>query len=148
MKHDNTHASVSDDEKEAAIDDMNNGSCPAILHLIQQLYKGKVVLNSREAAELEVETREQASTELWHSERKLWITASVMKEVRHRKASTTCTAFVQKKINSKILHTPAVCHGREHENDAVSAYVEYQRNCHGVRVKVRKCGQVVYKSLS
>ena len=48
---------------------MNNGGCPATLHLIRQLYKGKVVLNSREAAELEVETREQASTELWHSER-------------------------------------------------------------------------------
>ena len=71
-----------------------------------------------------------------------------MKEVCHRKASTTCTAFAQKKINSKILYTPAVCRGREHENGAVSAYVEYQCNCHGVTVEVHKCGQVVYMSLS
>jgi len=102
-----------------------------------------VVLNSKEAAELEFKTREQASSELWHSERKLRITASIIKEVCHRKASTSCTAFVQKKINPKVLHTPAVSYGRLHEDDAVSAYIEYQQKYRSVTVQVRDCGLVV-----
>ena len=80
-----------------------------------------MVINSNEAVELEFKIREQASSELWHNEQKLWITASVMKEVCHRKGSTSYTEFGQKKINPKVLCTPAVCYGRVHENDAVSA---------------------------
>ena len=76
---------------------MKNSDSTAALHLVRQLYESKVVLSSKEALELEIKTRQQASSELWHGERKLRITASVMKEVCHRKVSISCTAFVQKK---------------------------------------------------
>ena len=144
VKHDHSYTGVCNrTEYETVFDGVNNDS-PAVLHLIRQLYEGKVVLNPKEAVELEFKTREQASSELWHSERKLRITASVMKEVCHRKASTSSTAFVQKKINPKILHTPVVCYGRLH---AISAYIEYQQKCRSVAIQVRECGLVVDNSL-
>ena len=143
VKHDHSYASVCNRTEEAPFDDMTNSDSTAALHLVRQLYEGKVVLNSKEALELEIKTRQQASSELWHSERKLRITASVMKEVCHRKASTSCTTFVQKNINPKVLHSPAVCYGRLHEDDAVSAYIEYQQKCRSVTVQVHECGLVV-----
>ena len=42
-----------------------------------------------------------------------------------------------------MLYTPALCYGRTHESEAVSAYIEYQRDCCGVAVEVRVCGLVV-----
>jgi len=146
VKNDHTYASVCNVGRQDVYDDMNS-DCTATLHLAHQVYEGKVVINSNEATELEIKTRKQASSELWHNERKLRITASVMREVCHRKASTSCTAFVQKKINPKVLSTPAVCYGREHKNDAISAYIKYQRNCRGVVVEAHECGLVVDKTL-
>ena len=46
-----------------------------------------------------------------------------------------------------LLHTPAASYGRLHENDAVSAYIEYQRKCCSVGVEVRECGLVIDDSL-
>ena len=46
-----------------------------------------------------------------------------------------------------MLYTPALCYGRAHESDAVSACIEYQHNCRGVAVEVRECGLVVDKEL-
>jgi len=146
VKHDHTYASVRNVGRKDVCDDMNS-HCTATLNLVHQVYEAKVVINSNEATKLEIETRKQASSELWRNERKLRITASVMREVCHRKASTSCTAFVQKKINPKVLCTPAVCYGREHENDAISSYIKYQRS-RGVVVEVHKCGLVVDKTLS
>ena len=91
------------------------------------LYEDQVVLNLKAAAELEGQTRQQATSELWHSVQKLRITASIMKEVCHRKPTTNCTAFVQKKLHPKSLNTAAMCYGRAHEKDAISAYIDYCR---------------------
>lgn len=133
VNHDHTYISKSNDE--TVFEGQESNYSPATSQVVHQLYEGKVILNSKGAVELELKMREQALSELWHSERKLRITASVMKEVCHRKASTSCTAFVQKKINPKMLYTPALCYGRAHESDAVSAYIEYQRDYCGVAVE-------------
>ena len=146
MNYDHTYASISNGETdETVFKGQKINYSLATSQLVCQLYKVKVVLNSEQAIELELKTWEQASCDLWHSERKLRITASVIKEVCHRKASTSCTAFEQKKINPKVLYTPALCYGRAHESDAVLAYVKYQHNCRGVTVEVRECGLVVDK---
>ena len=44
-----------------------------------------------------------------------------MKEVYHRKATTTCEAFVWNKLVSKSIDTPAVCYGKHHEAIAIKA---------------------------
>ena len=62
---------------------MSNSVSTATLHPVRRLYEGRVVLNSKKLLELEIKTRQQASSELWHSEQKLRITASVIKEVCH-----------------------------------------------------------------
>ena len=78
MNHDHTYTSKSNDETVFECQESNYS--PATSQLVCQLY---VILNSKGAVELELKTREQALSELWHSERKLRITASVMKEVCH-----------------------------------------------------------------
>lgn len=81
MNHDHTYTSKSNGE--TAFEGQESNYSPATSQLVCQLYEGKVILNSKGAVELELKMREQALSELWHSERKLRITASVMKEVCH-----------------------------------------------------------------
>ena len=52
-------------------------------HLINKLYQNHVCLSSEACAKLEANTRAQSQSESWHCERKLRITASLMKEVCH-----------------------------------------------------------------
>ena len=112
VNHDHTYASVSNAGiDETVFEDQKINYSLATSQLVCELYEDKVVLNSEQAIELEMKTWEQASCKLWHSESKLWITAPVIKEVCHRKASISCTAFMQKKINPKVLYTPALCYG-------------------------------------
>jgi len=114
-------------------------------HLRNVLYTQYVVVSSTQAIELEAKTRAQFACELWHNERKLRITASMMKEVCHRKPNTNCKAFVERKLFPKPLETPAVCYGRKHENDAVLSYVKFQNN-HGIFVNLKTCGLVINPS--
>ena len=65
-----------------------------------------------------------------------------MKEVCHHKSSTDCKAFVEKKLFSKLLETPAICYGRKHEDDAISSYMRHKNN-HGISIDVRVCGMVI-----
>ena len=113
--------------------------CTQQQHLINKLYQNHVCLSSQAYAKLEASTRAQSHSERWHHERKLRITASIMKEVCHRKATTTCEAFVRKKLAPKSIDTPAVCYGKHHEAIAIKAYVDYQ-NKEGIAVQVNSCG--------
>ena len=63
-----------------------NGA-PAPQHLVRDLYEEHVCISPTEAAELEIKTRNQSLSKLWHEERKLRI-ASIMKTVFHRKPET------------------------------------------------------------
>ena len=100
-----------------------------------QLYNSEVVIDAKLAKELEEKTQEQSTLDLWHNQRKLRITASIMKEVCHRRVATSCTAFIKKKINHVSLNTTAVLYGREHEKDAIDSYVDYQVK-RGVAIEV------------
>lgn len=115
---------------------------PVGLSHAMQLYNSEVIIDPKLAEELEEKTREQSTSDLWHSQRKLRITASIMREVCHRRASTSCTAFIKKKIDPVPLNTTAVRYGREHEKDAIDSYVDYQVK-RGVAIEVQKCGLVV-----
>ena len=68
-----------------------------------------------------------------------------MKEVCHRKASTSCEAFVQKKLTHRHIDTAAIRYGNDHESTAVKSYVDYQ-NKHGKTVEVYPCGLSVHPS--
>ena len=145
VNHDHTYACANQEgTEEAAIGNLKSElPTSQAVHL---LYECEVVLNTKAAAELEQQTRNQATSELWHSERKLRITASIMKEVCHRKPTTSCIAFAQKKIHPKPLNTVAVHYRRTHESDAISSYLDYYHS-RGVAIELRLCGLVVDVSL-
>ena len=109
---------------------------------VKLLYESQVKLNSVQATRLEANTRMQLSSELWHNERKLRITASIMKEVCHRRPTTSCTSFVERKLFPKPIDTTPTCYGRRHESDAVLAYINYQKD-RGICVEVTLCGLVI-----
>jgi len=97
VHHDHTYVSLSREVKEATFP--NNNTPRGQMHSCIQLYNNEVVIDASVAKVLEEKTREQSSSDLWHNQRKLRITASIMKEVCHRRISTSCTAFVKRKIS-------------------------------------------------
>ena len=141
VNHDHTYACSSEEVTEGVEIANVKSNLPAsqAAHL---LYEREVVLDPKAAAELEQQTQKQATSDLWHNERKLRITASIMKEVCHRKPNTSCNAFVQKKLHPKPLNTAAVQYGRAHEQDAISSYLDYYHS-RGVAIKLKQCGLVV-----
>ena len=85
-------------------------------HLVTELYTNHVVMNPDCLADIEESTRSQSSSELWFEARKFRITASIMKEVCHRKSTTSCRAFIQTKLSQA---QSAISYGRQHENEAI-----------------------------
>ena len=111
-------------------------------HLAKELYESHVILCQDQIAKLEANTRMQSASELWSNARKLRITASTMKEVCHRKSTTSCGPFIQKKLASLSIKTAAIAYGRKHEKDAISSYIGYHES-KGTNVEVTKCGLIV-----
>jgi len=113
--------------------------------LIHDLYAYHLHVNATRISGLEASTRGQHESEEWYSERKLRITASIMKEVCHHRPTTSCESFVKQKLSRKPINTPAICYGRKHENAAISSYVKHQ-NMNGKVVNVESWGLFVDSS--
>ena len=109
-----------------------------------ELYNQHVCVSPNSISEIEKSTRGQYESQKWHHERKLRITASVMKEVCHQRPSTSCTAFIKKKLSSTSIDIPAISYGRKNESQAVSSYVNYQKSI-GKFVQIESCGLYVDK---
>ena len=112
--------------------------------LLKELYTNHVYIDQAAIIDLEIQTRAQADSPLWLHERTLRITASIMKEVCHRKDSTN--AFVSKKLNSKPVDVTATRYGRHYEQSAITSYVNYHR-VRGVLVSIQPCGLFVDPSI-
>jgi len=80
VTHDHTYASLSKGVEDTM--SLNNDTSMGQLHGIQ-LYISEVAISASQAKELEEQTRDQSTSDLWHNQRKLRITASIMKEVCH-----------------------------------------------------------------
>ena len=114
--------------------------------LIDDLYTHHIHISATRINELETSTRGQHESEKWHNERKLRITASIMKEVCHHRPTTSCVAFVKRKLSCKSINTPAICYGRKHKKVAIGSYVKHQ-NMNGKVVSVESCGLFVDHSM-
>ncbi|XP_065884579.1 uncharacterized protein [Dysidea avara] len=110
-----------------------------------ELYNQHVCVSPNSISEIEESTRGQHQSQKWHHERRLRLTASVMKEICHRRPSTSCTGFIKKKLSSKSIDTPAISYGRKNESQAVSSYVNYQKS-KGKFVQIESCGLYVDKA--
>ena len=71
--------------------------------MIDRLYHNHICLSPEACIQVEASTRMQSRSEQWVNERKLRITASIMKEVCHRKSTTSCEAFVRKKLTPRNI---------------------------------------------
>ena len=114
--------------------------------LIDRIYLNHVSLSPDSCKQLSDNTMSQSDSECWHQERKLRITASIMKEVCHRKATTSCEAFVRKKLSAKPIDTFAIRYGNDHESVAIKSYVDHQNKI-GKSVAVSSCGLSVHPSM-
>ena len=114
--------------------------------LVDKLYYNHVWLSPDSCRQLATSTQAQSDSERWHKERKLRITASIMKEVCHRKATTSCEAFVRKKLSPGSIDIPAIRYGSDHESVAIKSYMDYQRKM-GKSIVVNSCGLSVHPSL-
>ena len=112
---------------------------PSSKYLVNQLYHCHICLDSESIIELERSTHQQHCSEVWHMERKLKITASIVKEVCHCKETTSCHTFIQRKLMLKQIDTKVVQYGQNNEESAIKAYISYQHQ-HGIPVKVNPCG--------
>ena len=75
---------------------------PLLLHLVRSLYEEHVCINPSEAIEIEACTRNQTLSDLWHNERKLRISVSVMKTVCHRRRDTNIKPLVTSKLSPQL----------------------------------------------
>ena len=84
-------------------------------------------------------TRNQSECKLWHNERKLRVTSSILKTVCHRKPDTAVKPFIINKLVPKPIISLAIKHGQQNEDVAIRSYVEYQKS-KGYDLSVHKCG--------
>ena len=68
-----------------------------------------------------------------------------MKEVCHRKDSTSCRSFLVKKLSSIPTITAAICYGIRHELYAIESYKNH-RKLNGAEITVEPCGLFVDSS--
>ncbi|KAL0895959.1 hypothetical protein ABMA27_011961 [Loxostege sticticalis] len=89
-------------------------------------------VTSAQIADVERNTRDQASSPEWHERRSCRITASMFYSVCHSKSYST--ALLQRIFAPKTVHTRAIIHGVTNEVVALSQYELY------LGVLVEKCG--------
>ena len=116
-----------------------------IHHLVRSLYTNHICINITNIHELEIHTRGQSSSEMWHHERKLRITASMMKEVCHRKETTSCKSFLMKKLSCTAVTTAAMRYGIRHAQCAIESYKNFHK-LNGTKITVEPCGLFVDSS--
>ena len=62
-----------------------------------------------------------------------------MREVWHRKSTTSCRAFIQSKLSPSQITTAAISYSKQHENEA---YVNYKKS-QNISFQVNKCGLII-----
>ena len=108
-------------------------------HLVRALYEEHICIGPTEAAELEMTTRNQSQSNRWHEERKVRITASIMKTICNRRPKTDNKKFIENKLAAKEINSAAIKYGRRNEDIAIKCYSEHQQK-KGLILNIKKCG--------
>ena len=105
-------------------------------------FVNRLKLDEDEINALEGATRDQASSELWRSERRFRFTASNFHLISHRKRNHQ--NFANTLIHPKAFISRHTSHGIKYEPEAIHAYMKHMNN-RSMPVDVYKCGLVVSK---
>ena len=119
---------------------------PPLLHVVRNLYEEHVCVSPTEAVAIEALTRNQSRSDIWHQERKLRISASIMKTVCNRKHNTDIKCFLTSKLCPKTINSAAINYGNVNEDTAIKSYIEYQEK-KGLQLTVHKCGLQINPSI-
>ena len=94
------------------------------------------------AAQIEAKTRAQASTGMWHAERRLRVTATLVKSVVCRR-SNDFVPIIRRNLAPARYPTAAMRFGISHERDAVEEYLSHLQTTEGTSLEVADSGLVV-----
>ncbi|GBN97393.1 hypothetical protein AVEN_173228-1 [Araneus ventricosus] len=97
-----------------------------------------LALEDNEIKNLEIETRAQRDSAVWHFERRKRLTASYFGQVCHKMPHTSCKNLIKIILYSKI-YTVHMKYGRLHESDAAK-YISNE-----LKIEVNSCGFFVKK---
>ena len=90
-------------------------------------YSSKVAITEEKAKRIERQTRNQADDDIWKSERRRRITASVVSSVAKMKVSTKRSKKVAALLYSSFRGNVATCYGLTMEAESILQYTAYQR---------------------
>ena len=117
-----------------------SGAEPALL--VDEFYKQHVTITAERAAEIEAATRTQSATAIWHEQRRLRVTATMVKSIVCRR-KTDFTAVIRRKLAPARYPTAAMRYGIKHEADAIKEYVVRAEKS-GQPVTVVESGMVIH----
>ncbi|XP_065893458.1 uncharacterized protein [Dysidea avara] len=88
--------------------EVDNSEVPPPSYLVRNLYEDHICIGPSRAIDIEASTRNQSISNVWHDERMLRISASIMKTVCHRKKDTDAKTFITNKLAQKSINSPAI----------------------------------------
>ena len=112
-------------------------------HLMDTYYNSKVAITEEKAKLIERQTRNQADDELWKSERRRRITASIVGSVAKMKASIKRSKKVAALLYSSFRGNVATCYGLTMEAETIQQYTANQKANGHPDLTVNKCGLFV-----
>ena len=118
----------------------SSDSEPALL--VGEFYKQHVTITAERAAEIEAATRTQSATAIWHEQRRLRVTATMVKSIVCRRKADF-TAVIRRKLAPARYPTAAMRYGIKHEADAIKEYVVRAEKS-GQPVTVVESGMVIH----
>jgi len=113
-------------------------------HGYENVDLGFITLSQKEAAQMEIDTREQSGSAKWKVERAKRITASQFGQVCKCKAEVT-EKFLNELFQGKSIQTPAMKYGLSNESRAATEYIDHEQ---AEGKKLYKSGLVVNPAFS
>ena len=111
--------------------------------LKESYYTSKVAINKQEIDDIERDTREQGECELWLSERKKRVTASMVGEICKMRKDTRRSKKVEVLLYSRFRGNIATQYGTQMEDVARQAYIKHQHNNGHPNLSSSKTGLVI-----
>ena len=132
-RHDNT-----------ILPDVTDDVSPEFLQELKMgYYQTKVVVTKDEAEKIERSTREQASSEVWKSERRKRLTASKVAAIAKMRKTTKRSKKVQELLYSTFRGNEATQYGMQMEDITQNDYISYHQHTGNHSLMVQKCGLFV-----
>ena len=111
--------------------------------LKDSFYKTKVALTPEEARDLEIQTQNQADSELWIQERKKRITASNVGEICKMMKKTKRNKKVEALLYNRFKGNIATQYGRRREENSRQKYIMYQQSHGHPNLRTQATGLIV-----